>query len=125
MDNDFTKYDIKPEGFLNYLRYYGEHFNKKLCEFACKQLDNQYYTKEQIDKLLQSNNVTISEAQLHDVVYVSNWCKNIFYGSSIADEKHFILFLQDIFKKEGNLIFNRWFADMAKQGIAIEWEDMI
>lgn len=125
MASDFTKYDIKPEGFLNYLRYYGEHFNKKLCEFACKQLDNQYYTKEQIDKLLQSNNVTISEAQLHDVVYVSNWCKNVFYGSSIADEKHFILFLQDIFKKEGNLIFNRWFADMAKQGIAIEWEDMI
>jgi hypothetical protein len=34
--DDFTKYDIKPEGFINYLRYYGEHFNKKLCEFACK-----------------------------------------------------------------------------------------
>lgn len=35
MAEDFTKYDIKPEGFLNYLRYYGPHFNKKLCDFAC------------------------------------------------------------------------------------------
>jgi hypothetical protein len=36
MIEDFTKYDIKPESFINYLRYYGPHFNKKLCEFACK-----------------------------------------------------------------------------------------
>ena len=28
MKEDFTEYDVKPEGFLNYLRYYGEHCNK-------------------------------------------------------------------------------------------------
>jgi hypothetical protein len=49
----------------------------------------------------------------------------VFYGSSISDEKHFVLFIKDIFDKEGNLIFNRWYADMAKQGIPIEWEEMI
>jgi hypothetical protein len=32
---DFTNYDIRPKAFENYLRYYGSHFNKKLCEFAC------------------------------------------------------------------------------------------
>ena len=29
------------------------------------------------------------------------------------------------FEKEGDLIFNRWYADMAKRGVPIEWEDMI
>lgn len=51
--------------------------------------------------------------------------RNFFYGSSIADEKHFVLFIKDIFDKESDFIFNRWYADMAKQGIPIEWEDMI
>ena len=125
MREDFTEYDIKPEGFINYLRYYGPHFNKKLCEFACKQMQKTEYSKEKLDVLLQSYNIEIQNAKLHDAVYVANWCKNVFYGSSIADEKHFVLFIKDIFDKEPNFIFNRWYADMAKQGIPIEWEDMI
>ena len=125
MREDFTEYDIKPEGFINYLRYYGPHFNKKLCEFACKQMQEREYSKEKLDALLQSHNTEIQNAKLHDAVYVANWCRNVFYGSSIADEKHFVLFIKDIFDKEPNFIFNRWYADMAKQGIPIEWEDMI
>lgn len=125
MKEDFTKYDIKPEGFINYLRYYGSHFNKKLCEFACDQLSNKEYSKEKLDILLQSYNIEIANAKLYDAVYIANWCKNTFYGSSITDEKHFVLFIQDIFEKESDLIFNRWYADIAKQGIPIEWDDMI
>ena len=125
MKEDFTKYDIKPEGFLNYLRYYGSHFNKKLCEFACKYMSKKEYTKEKVDALLQQHCIQLNNAELYDSVYIANWCKSIFYGSSISDEKHFVLFIKDIFEKEGDLIFNRWYADMAKKGIPIEWEEMI
>lgn len=125
MKEDFTIYDIKPEAFVNYLRYYGEHFNKKLCEFACKQFPKHEYSKEKLDILLQSHNVEIKNAKLYDYVYVANWCKNMFYGSSIADEKRFVLFIKDIFDKEPELVFNRWYADMAKKGIPIDWEEMI
>lgn len=125
MKQDFTEYDIKPESFLNYLRYYGPHFNRKLSEFACSCLGKQELSKEQLDNLLQSNNIEIPNAKLYDIVYVANWCRNVFYGSSITDEKHFVLFIKDLFEKESDLIFNRWYADMAKQGIPIEWEDMI
>ena len=114
MKEDFTTYDIKPEGFINYLRYYGQHFNKKLCDFACCQMNKKEYSKEKLDILLQSYKIEIPNAKLYDVVYIANWCKNIFYGSSIVDEKHFILFIKDIFEKEPELIFNRWYADMAK-----------
>ena len=33
---------------------------------------------------------------------------------SMADEKHFVLFIKDIFDKESDFILNRWYADMAK-----------
>ena len=125
MKEDFTKYDIKPEGFINYLRYYGPHFNKKLCEFACRHLDKIDYTKEKLDLLLQANKVELKNTKLHDAVYVANWAKSIFFGSGISDEKHLVLFIKDLFDKEGDLIFNRWYADIAKKGIPIEWEDMV
>ena len=125
MYEDFTEYDIKPKDFLNYLRYYGPHFNKKLCEFACSQLKKSDYTKEKLDILLQAHKIELSKARMYDAVYVINWAKSIFYGSSISDEKHLVLFLNDIFENEGDLVFNRWYADIAKRGIPIEWEDML
>ena len=125
MKEDFTEYDIKPKEFINYLRYYGQHFNKKLCEFACKQLSKAEYTKEKLDILLQAHKIDLDNTKLYDAVYVINWAKSTFYGSGISDEKHLVLFLKDIFEKESDLIFNRWYADTAKLGIPIEWEDMI
>lgn len=125
MKEDFTEYDIKPEAFINYLKYYGSHFNKKLCEFACKSFSKVEYNKEKLDVLLKAYNIELKNAKLHDGVYIANWAKNTFYGSSLADEKHLALFLKDLFEKDGDLIFNRWYADSAKLGIPIEWEDMI
>lgn len=125
MTEDFTIYDIRPEYFTNYLRYYGEHFNKKLCEFACSQMGIVEYNKEGLESLLKAHNIQLNNAKLYDAIYIANWCYNTFYKSSIEDENHFVLFLKDIFDKESSLIFNRWYADMVKQGIPIEWEDMI
>lgn len=49
----------------------------------------------------------------------------MFYGTSIIDEKHLAMFIKDVLEKEGDLVFNRWYADTAKRGIPIEWEEMI
>lgn len=125
MKEDLTEYDIKPREFVNYLRYYGPHFNKKLCEFACSQLSKKEYDKEKLDLLLQAHKIDLENAKLYDAVYLINWAKSIFYGSGISDEKHLVLLVKDIFEKESELIFNRWYADMAKKGIPVEWEDMI
>ncbi len=125
MKQDFTEYDIKPQEFINYLRYYGPHFNKKLCQFACSNLSKKDYNKEKLETLLQNYNIELKNAKLYDSVYLANWCKSVLFGSSIPDEKYLVLFLKDMFEKENEFIFNRWYADMAKQGIPIEWEDMI
>ena len=122
---DFTEYDVKPKEFINYLRYYGQHFNKNLCEFACSRLSYNGYTKEKLDQLCQTYKINIPNQELYDIVYIANWCRSVFYGSSIEDEKHLLLFIKDIFDKESKLIFNRWYADMAKSGIPIDWEKMV
>ena len=83
------------------------------------------YSKDKINELLKIYQIEIPDAELYDIIYIANWCNSILYGSSISDEKHFMLFIKDLFEKEPDLIFNRQYADMAKKGIAIEWSDMI
>ena len=120
---DLTQYDIKPQGFINYLRYNGQHFNKHLLEFAIKRFKLSI-TKEKLSTLCQTHNIAIPE-NIYDALYILNWAKDTLWGSSIQDDKHLVLFMKDIMDKESNLVFNRWYADQAKQGMAIEWEDMI
>ncbi len=120
MNTNLTEYDIKPKYFVNYLRYYGEHFNKNLCEFACKQLNCSQYNKESIEQLYQQYSIQIPNYKLYDIVIVANYIHSKFYGSSINDIQVFLLLINDIFEKDSNLIFNRWYADMAKLGITIE-----
>lgn len=136
-NTDLTQYDIKPEGMVNYLRYYGPHFNKKLCDFAVSQMKKKVgqqlvkitpYTKEQVDKILQQYGVTINGGQLYDTVFVANMAKADFMGSSIVDDLHLARYVKDVLDDDDaydGIVFNRWYADMCRKGIAVSWEDMI
>jgi hypothetical protein len=33
-------YDDRPTAMKRYLKYYGQHFNKKLCQFAISKMDH-------------------------------------------------------------------------------------
>lgn len=136
-NTDLTQYDIKPEGMVNYLRYNGPHFNKKLCDFAVglmeKKIGNQMIpitpmTKAEVDKLLEDNRITIKGAQLYDTVFVANMCKADFLGSSIVDNIHMAKYIKDVLDDDDaydGIVFNRWFADMSRKGIVVDWEEMI
>jgi hypothetical protein len=55
-------------------------------------------------------------------------CKADFLGSSIMDERHLALYIKDVIDDidaTDGLIFNRWYADMCYNGIAIDWEEML
>lgn len=129
---NFTQYDEYPEGMLVYLRNYGPHFNKKLCQFAVKQMKGRFpvetLDKEELDNILRQNKVEIENGQLYDAVYVANMCRNDFYGSSIGDDRQMSLYVKDVIDDidgADGLVFNRWYADMSYLGIAIDWEDML
>jgi hypothetical protein len=136
-NTDLTQYDIKPADMVNYLRYNGPHFNKKLCDFAVSLMTKKVgsvqvpivaMSKEEVDQLLKNNGITLKNGQLYDRVFVANMCKADFLGSSIKDEKHLALYVKDVIDDidaPDGLVFNRWYADMCYKGIAIDWEAML
>lgn len=134
---DLTQFDIKPEGMINYLRYNGPHFNKKLMDFAVSKMTKKEgkmevkltpFTKEEVDALLMRYNIRLENNQLHDYVYVANMCKADFLGSSVPDDFHMALYIKNVIDDVDaydGIVFNRWYADMCRKGIVIDWEEMI
>ena len=134
---DLSQYDIKPKYMLNYIRYYGYHFNKALCEYAVSKMYKKEgdkkvkitpYTKEQVYDLLRKYNIDLKNAEGYDAVYVANMCKADFLGSSVPNEQYLAKYIKDVIDDPDGydgLVFYRWYADMCKQGHVIDWEDMI
>lgn len=122
-----------------YIRNNGWHFNKKACEFATKLMrkkspatgkaeELESWTKEEVEKLLQREGVTIDNNTGHDFVFVANMAKADYMGSSIEDEKHLALFVKDtiddIDAGDGT-IMRRWYASMVAAGIPVEWDEIL
>lgn len=134
---NFTHFDEFPEDMLIYMRNYGPHFNKKLYEFAVshmtmlvngKEVKVKPYTREEVNKILESYGVELKKNQLYDAAYVACMCKADFLNSSIIDEHHVALYIKDVIDDvdaPDGLVFNRWYADMCYCGIAIDWEYML
>ena len=130
-------YDEIPEGMKLYINNYGCHFNKKLCDEAISRMYKetngkkekiQAYTKEQLDNLLKSNNITVERDKLYDAVYVAAMCKADYFGKSVPDERHLLMFVKDMIDDpdaEEGFIFNRFYADCMFMNNPIDWEDMI
>lgn len=133
MRDDLTRYDIKPEGMINYLRYNGAHFSKKLAEFAVGRMRKGSQpltpvTSEAVDNMLSAANISVENAQLYDKYYVANMAKADYFGSSIADELHLARFVKDYIDDEDGydgIAFNRYLSDCARKGVVIDWENMI
>ena len=132
---DLTQYDIKPEAMINYLRYNGPHFNKKLVEFAAQNMKKENgaaitpFTKQEIDTKLKNCGIILKSAQLYDSVFVANMCKADYWGESVpGDDMHLCLYIKNVIEDPDGydgLPFNRWYADMCRKGIVINWEEMI
>ena len=128
-----------PEDMKHYLRYNGRHFNRKLCDFAISKMESinpstgevvhvVRLDKEAVDALLKTYRVEIKNNQLYDYVYVANMCKADFLGKSISDEQHLCLYIKDVIDDVDGydgLVFNHWYADMCRTGIAIDLEEML
>ena len=123
-------YDDRPTDMKRYLKYFGQHFNKRLCQFAVSKMKHGKtpITKEQVDEVLKKHGIILKNNELYDYVYVYNMGNNDFMGSSIADEKHLAMYVKDVIDDEDGydgIVFNRWYADSVVQGIPIEWNEML
>ena len=54
-------YDDRPTSMKRYLKYYGEHFNKKLCDFAVSKMNHGKIpiTKEKVDEIFRRNGIQL------------------------------------------------------------------
>ena len=123
-------YDDRPASMRRYLRYFGQHFNKKLCDFAVSKMNHGKFPipKEKIDEVLNRHGIKLENNELYDYVYVYNMGNNDFMGSSIIDEKHLAMYVKDVIDdRDGydGIVFNRWYADTVTYGIPIEWDEML
>jgi len=121
-----------PDAMSAYIEKYGEHFNEKLCNFAVSKMSKyneviKPISKEVVDKLLEAYGITLENNKLWDYVFVANMGKADYYGSSIADELHLAKYIKDVIDDDeyyDGLVLNRWYADMYKRDIEIDWESM-
>lgn len=130
-------YDVLPKSMIDYLSNYGRHFNKKLLDFAVSMMSRSVngkveklvpYTRQDVDDLLKAYKIELKNNQLMDYVYVANMCKADFLKSSIPDEQHLALYIKDVIDDVDaydGIVFNRWYADTRRNGIPIDWDDMI
>lgn len=111
----------------------GWHFNKKMCEWAIKQMRKngksiRIMTKDDIDEILKKNNIVLENNVGYDAVYIAHMCLADFYGSSITEEKQMAQFIKDYVDDEDQqdgFIFNRFYADTSFNGVGIPWEDIL
>lgn len=139
MCEDLTRYDIKPKAFVNYLRYYGWHFSKQLCDYAVSMMYTKNskdekepitpYTKEKVEEILAAHNVHLDNKNIvYDHVFVANMCQADFLGDSVPSEAHLAKYVKNVIDDPDGydgMPMTRWYADMCKKGIAINWYDMI
>lgn len=132
-------YDKLPDDMINYLRHYGRHFNHKLLTFAISKMASKNSStgeleklttiaKDTIDNQLKSYNIELKNNELYDYVYVAHMCKADFLGRSIEDDYHMCLYIKDVIDDPDGydgMVFNRWYADMCRKGIPIDWSEMI
>ena len=126
-------YDDMPKYMRKYLQNYGWHFNKALCQYAVSLMKKggkplEALTKEYIDKALSQYNIKLENNVGHDYVFVANMCKADYYGSSITDEKHFVLYIKDTIDDEDpgdGSTMRRRYATMVANGQMVDWEEMI
>lgn len=132
-------YDAIPQEMQDYLSNYGRHFNRKLLKFALSKMkvkdpstgkttELTPLSKEEVDSLLLAYETTLENNQLYDYVYVANMCKADFLKRSVPDEQHMALYIKDVIDDADSydgVVFNRWYADMRRKGIAIDWEMML
>lgn len=125
--------DCIPKYMKKYLANYGWHFNKSLCTYAVSLMKKdskplEPLSKEYVDKTLEQYNIHLRNNIGYDYIFVANMCKADYYGSSIIDEKHFALYIQDTIDDEDaadGTTLRRWYATMVSNGIMVDWEEFI
>lgn len=132
-------YGEMPQEMKAYMRQNGWHFNKKMCDYAVSGMRRKNQStgrmeptekmeKDAVEDLLKRTGITLENAVGYDHVYVANMIKADFWRTSVEDDTHLALMVKDVIDdadQADGFIMHRWYADMIRKGMPIEWGDML
>lgn len=113
------------------------NFNRRLVEFATSKMTTrdsngtevplEPISKDKLFDMMKQNGVYLdNNDNPYDAVFAANMCKADYLGSSITDEKHLCLYVKDVIDDVDGydgIVFNRWYADMCRKGVQVDWYD--
>ena len=122
-------YDDMPKYMKQYLRNYGWHFNKALCNYAVSLMKKggqklEPVSKEYVDKTLEQYNIQLEKNIGCDYIFVANMCKADYLGKSVPNENYLAQYIKDVLDDVDGydgIAFNRWYADTCRKGVPINW----
>lgn len=123
----------KDTDYHKYIDRYGKHFNKKLCQHACKQMVNyngtsHTWTADQIQSLINVNKISIpSTSTIYDIAYTANMAYADFYPSLI-NERQCLDYAMAVANDEDGyegIQFCRYIADIMGKDDTIDWNNFI
>lgn len=126
-------YETFPAGMQEYLRNYGWHFSKRMCQWAVNNMTDRNgnkvkaYDKPKVEAMLAVSNIQLKNDKGYDKVFVANMAQADFLGNSLMNEMQVARYVKDyIDDPDGydGLPFTRFYADCIGSGTPIEWEDM-
>lgn len=127
-------YDDMPSEMRAYLRAYGWHFNKALCDEAVSKMSGrdgkpvQPTSKEDVEKLMEQHGIKLKNNAGYDAVYVFNMAMADYYGSSILDKQHIAMFVKDYLDDPDGTptrALDEYVGRCIGAGTPIMWEDVL
>lgn len=125
---------ITSKHFKKYLRLYGPHFTKELCDYAVSMMEREEgsispITKQQLEDKMKAQGITLQYNKLYDAVYIANMCKADYLGDAVPDNDYNLCMFvkRTIDDPDGydGQPFNRWLSDMEGMHVPVDWSDFV
>ncbi|MBO5629761.1 MAG: hypothetical protein J5965_11880 [Aeriscardovia sp.] len=133
-DDVMTVLDLVPEGYREYKRRNGCHFNKALCEFAVSRMEGEdgkpikAMTKQEVERMLEEAKVEVRNKKGFDHVFVANMGLADYLGDSVSDMEHLAKYVRNVIDDPDGydgIAFCRWVADCVGKKVEVPWEECI
>lgn len=129
-----TILDLVPEGYREYKRRHGSHFNRQLCEFAVGRMEGEdgkpvnAMERQEVERMLEEAKVKVEHMEGFDHVFVANMGLADYLGESVPDMEHLARYVKDVLDDpdgyEG-IAFCRWVADCVAKKVEVPWEECV
>lgn len=129
-----TILDLTPEGFREYKRRNGCHFNHELCDFAVSRMTDddgkaiKAMTRQEVERLLKESKVEVKHMTGYDHVFVANMGLADYLGDSVSDMEHLAKYVKNVLDDPDGydgIAFCRWIADCVAKKVEIPWEEVL